>query len=329
MRRPSRLLLHPLGCAWAITFVVLIAGWTAVASANTVSGPRETVRFDYTTRQVNSATGLTFDLSIRNPTDPSAAPVPLRKIVLVSPAGVRSDAQIPSCTASDMQMEFSGESACPTASKLATGTSVTRPLGGLPFTSDTAIFKTPDGQAMLIKFGNGGSAVVHTTIQGRIATTEVPTCLTGGQPPSGCPIDEDAVVDGQMEGVLIDAEFVDLVDPRRRFEVGRVAEREHGPGGAKRVRWPGLGEPLDAPSGEFEHRGAEGAALRCELVHAGGGGRRQRRAPDQPALLEVPKPGREQVAPDSREIGKQVGEAARAEHKLAHDQQRPSLAHHV
>jgi len=194
MRRPSRLLLHPPGCAWAITFVVLIAGWTAVASANTVSGPRETVRFDYTTRQVNSATGLTFDLSIRNPTDPSAAPVPLRKIVLVSPAGVRSDAQIPSCTASDRQMEFSGESACPTASKLATGTSVTRPLGGLPFTSDTAIFKTPDGQAMLIKFGNGGSAVVHTTIQGRIATTEVPTCLTGGQPPSGCPIDEDAVV---------------------------------------------------------------------------------------------------------------------------------------
>lgn len=184
--------------AYAFAFVAPLVGWTAVASANTISGPRETVRFDYTTARANSTTGLVFDLSVRNPSDPSAAPIPLRKIVLVAPAGVTSDAQIPSCTASDMQLEFSGESACPVASRLATGTTVTRPLGGLPFTSDVAIFKTPDGQAMLIKFGNGGSAVVHTVIHGRVSTTEVPTCLTGGQPPSGCPIDEDAVVSSDI-----------------------------------------------------------------------------------------------------------------------------------
>jgi len=185
------------GAAVASAVVALLVS-CSVASANAVSGARETVRFDYTTSHVNTPTGLVYDLSIRNPGDPNAAPIPLRKIVLIAPAGVKSDPQIPSCSASDMQFEFSGESACPTATKLATGNSVTRPLGGAPFTSDVVIFKTADGQAMLIKFGNGGSAVVHTVIQGRVATTEVPTCLTGGQPPSGCPTDEDAVVSSDL-----------------------------------------------------------------------------------------------------------------------------------
>lgn len=183
---------------WALVAAAGLLGPTTSASANTVSGPRETVRFDYTTDHVASPTGLVFDLSIRNRTNPNQAPIPLRKIVLVSPAGVHSDPQIPDCTASDMRFEFSGDNACPAASKLATGTSVTRPLGGLPFSSNVDVFNTPGGQAMLIKFGNGGSAVVRTVIQGRVATTEVPTCLTGGQPPSGCPTDEDAVVSSEL-----------------------------------------------------------------------------------------------------------------------------------
>ena len=197
-RRASDLIPTRLG-VWICCITVLVTALASPAFANTVTGPREKVRFDYTTTRVAAGAGLIFNASIRNPANPDAAPVPLRRIVLVAPRGTRlrrdpADA----CTASDMQFEAGGENACPVKSKVATGTTVTRPLGGLPFTSAVAVFNTPVGQAMLIKFGNGGSAVVRTVIKGRISTTVVPTCLTGGQPPAGCPFDQDAVVSSSL-----------------------------------------------------------------------------------------------------------------------------------
>ncbi len=172
-----------------------LAGLAAIAAASQASGPRETITFDYTSTMPHTSSGLISDVSIHNPTSSTAAPVPVRKIILVAPLGTHLDpAAVPKCTASDTELEVYGESACPAGSLIGTGSTVTRPLGGLPFTSQVAVFNTSSGQAMLIKFGNGGSAVVRTVIRGRVSTTTVPTCLTGGQPPRGCPADEDAVV---------------------------------------------------------------------------------------------------------------------------------------
>ena len=179
-------------CACAVLTMIGIA---RAASPSTVTGPREKITFGYTTSTPGSPTGLTYDVWIHNPHGGSAAPVPVRKMVVIAPVGSRVNRMIlPRCTASDMRFEVRGERACPPRSKIASGTTVTRPLGGSPYTSHVSGFNTPNGMAILIKFGQGGAAVVRVVTHGRRSVTLVPTCLTGGQPPHGCPKDEDAVV---------------------------------------------------------------------------------------------------------------------------------------
>jgi hypothetical protein len=63
-------------------------------------------------------------------------------------------------------------------------------LGGPPTTSEISVFNTSGGVVQLVKFGSFGAAAVRTTIKGGRLDTRIPTCLSGGQPPKGCPSDQ-------------------------------------------------------------------------------------------------------------------------------------------
>jgi hypothetical protein len=166
----------------------------AVAPADAVaipgSGPHETVDITLTTRQVNTSAGLTYAATYRNPSDPGADPPALRRITIVGPQGTRGDTFVPGqCTASDTQLKAQGESACPADSRVGSGWVKTKGATGVT-TLDTTIFNAAFEQVELVKVGAGGIAVARSSIHGVTFDGLVPTCLTGGQPPDGCPSDQ-------------------------------------------------------------------------------------------------------------------------------------------
>jgi hypothetical protein len=50
----------------------------------------------------------------------------------------------------------------------------------------------------LVKSGDAVISVVHTYIHGTTLHGPVPTCLTGGQPPSGCPFDQVTLLSNHL-----------------------------------------------------------------------------------------------------------------------------------
>lgn len=169
--------------------------WPAAAQAVSGSGPHETVDISISTDQVNASAGLTYTASYHGLANPAADPPALRRIVIVGPPGTRSDTSVPGqCMATDEQLKNMGEAACPADSRIGSGWVEVKPLGLLPQRLDTTIFNGPGEQIELVKFGNAGGAVARSTIVGGTLDGPVPTCLTGGQPPSGCPFDQVTIL---------------------------------------------------------------------------------------------------------------------------------------
>jgi hypothetical protein len=79
-----------------------------------------------------------------------------------------------------------------------------------------------------------------------------------------------------------------------------------------------------APHGAHQRRGL--AAPLGQVVDLDAGGRRQPVAQDDAGLLEALQALGQHVGAEAREVRPDLAEAARAEHELAHDQQRPALA---
>lgn len=63
-------------------------------------------------------------------------------------------------------------------------------LTGLTSTYPTVLFNAANEQIELIESAGGRVGVVRTYIHGTTLEGPVPTCLTGGDPPSGCPFDQ-------------------------------------------------------------------------------------------------------------------------------------------
>jgi hypothetical protein len=171
--------------------------WPPVATAAMGTGPHETLDLSFSTPTPGAPAGVHVSVEFRNPSDPQANPPALRRAVTIYPAGSRIDTSVPArCSASDQELQQNGDSACPAASRIGTGTVTTAPLGTPPSTYDVSIFNTDGGQIQLVKspIGSGGAAVARATIRNATVDVMVPTCLTGGQPPSGCPTDQTTLL---------------------------------------------------------------------------------------------------------------------------------------
>jgi hypothetical protein len=179
---------------------MLLLAWPAAATAAPASGPRETVDITVTTTAPATSAGLTYAAAYHAAGDPGGDPQALRRIAVLAPAGTRVDTTVPDrCAASDQQLELMGDAACPPGSRVGSGQVTVKVLGGPPSTYPTSVFNADHAQLELVKSGDRGIAVARSTIDenGNI-DGEVPTCITGGTAPSGCPFDQSALISQKL-----------------------------------------------------------------------------------------------------------------------------------
>jgi hypothetical protein len=173
----------------------------AAAAAAPAAGPHEVVDIRASTTHVSTPSALTYAAIYRSAPDSSAEPPPLRHLLIRLPAGTHLNTTVvPQCTASDAQIRLLGDAACPPGSRVGSG-QVTADVTGLGrMTFDTTLFNGPDQQIEVIEAGNrlGSDGVVRTYLHGTTLDGPVPTCLTGGQPPSGCPFDQVTLLSNHL-----------------------------------------------------------------------------------------------------------------------------------
>lgn len=168
----------------------------AGASALSGSGPHETVNVTISTAHPGASAGFTYTAAYHAANNPDADPPALRRILIVPPRGTGADTTVrPECRATDSEFKNKGKAACPSASNIGWGFANLKTLGLFTSRFDTTIFNAPRAQAEIVQSGGMTFAVARTffrndgTVDG-----PVPTCITGGSPPDGCPTDESALL---------------------------------------------------------------------------------------------------------------------------------------
>jgi hypothetical protein len=173
--------------------LVFALGLPAHASARPASGPHETVNITTSTTKPASAAGFTYAATYRNPANPPADPPALRRLVISLPPGTHIDTSVPAqCNASDFQLRVMGDAACPPGSRVGSGEATADVVGLGKMTFKTTLFNAANQQIELVESGSmfGSYGVVRTYVHGTTLDGPVPTCLAGGNPPSGCPSDQ-------------------------------------------------------------------------------------------------------------------------------------------
>lgn len=176
-----------------LTAAVLATTLTpAVARAQPVSGPHETVSITTTTTRPATSAGFGYAASYHGGT--------LRRLVIVLPPGTRTNTSVPGqCTANDMQIMLVGESACPPSARIGSGEVTVEQFGLGQASYNSVLYNAPGQQLELIESGPRVIGVVHTYIHGTTLDGPVPTCASGGQPPSGCPFDQIVLISNHLQ----------------------------------------------------------------------------------------------------------------------------------
>src|SRR4051812_49611258 len=120
------------------TICLLAASAAAAAAPVAHAGPRVDYQQVFTTPVPGQSAGVDTRLFYKNPNDPKAKPIPVRREEFTFPAGTTyNESVVPDCTASDAEIRLFGKSACPAASWIGGGGGGTnkvrlRPRGGPP-----------------------------------------------------------------------------------------------------------------------------------------------------------------------------------------------------
>jgi hypothetical protein len=153
-----------------------LCAWPAAAGAEPVDFAHGRVDHRYTTTLPGAPTGFSFTGTYHAANEPSGDPPYMRKMVFYPPAGMRYDTSVPErCTATDLQLQIQGPSACPADSRLGGGTARGKFMGS-ESTLEVDLFNNAGEQVMLAR-----SPIVATVSRGRIGpdgTVEyaTPTC---------------------------------------------------------------------------------------------------------------------------------------------------------
>src|SRR5881392_1074994 len=95
-----------------ICLVTVLA--TAVLAPAAHAGPRVDYKQMFTTPVPGTSAGTDTQLLYKNPDDPNAKPIPVRREVFTFPDGTTYDEKaVPDCTATDAELILLGKSACP------------------------------------------------------------------------------------------------------------------------------------------------------------------------------------------------------------------------
>jgi hypothetical protein len=161
------------------------------ACAGTVAGPHETVTLASTTTRPGASSGFAYAARYHAAHNPDGDPPALRRLVFKLPRGSRIDTTVvPRCTATDTELKLAGEGACPVKARIGAGAATIKGIGLGSTTYKTVIYNAPNDMMELVKSGNKVIAVAHTYIHGTTLDGPVPTCVSGGNPPDGCPFDQ-------------------------------------------------------------------------------------------------------------------------------------------
>jgi hypothetical protein len=181
--------------------LLLVALWPAQAAATPVSGKRQTVEMTFTTTASGAASGFLYRASFRNPENPSADPPPLRRLVIEAPTGAKLDTAVPSlCPASDQELKEKGDGACPSSSRIGSGTADIKPTLFPAISYTSAFFNDVNEQVELFTADPPSPpVVVHGFIRGNILDSPVPTCLNGGFAPRDCPSDQVSLLGNTVD----------------------------------------------------------------------------------------------------------------------------------
>jgi hypothetical protein len=177
----------------------VLGAWPAAAHAIPASSPRATVDLELTTSAPGAPAGLTYRSEIRHPTDPEGEPPVLRRLIVGAPAGAVIDTSAPEhCPASDQELRMRGDGICPRGSLLGTGFAETLVVGLGRQRFDANAFNADGQQVETVKQGDQVSAVVRGIFTPEGLDALIPTCVTGGQPPEGCPVDQARLVRSEL-----------------------------------------------------------------------------------------------------------------------------------
>jgi hypothetical protein len=174
-----------------------VAAAPPVAAALPASGERATVDVEFTTTAPGAPTGLTYRSQVHAPG--GGEPPVLRRLIVGTPPGAAVDTSVPGrCKATDDQLRTQGDDICPQDSFVGAGQAevLVTGLGRQRFTVNGI---NDDGQQLnTVKQGEMVSAVIRGTFTAEGLDALIPTCVTGGQPPSGCPFDQVRLLSSEL-----------------------------------------------------------------------------------------------------------------------------------
>ncbi|MGH2955507.1 MAG: hypothetical protein ACRDL6_00735 [Solirubrobacterales bacterium] len=187
------------GIATAVLAALACALLPSAAAAQTDS--RQAAELTFHETDPGASTGFTLKIDYVNPSDPSAKPPAVRRVVQRFAEGTRIDTSVPElCGATDAQLMLQGPEACPAGSQVGSGTvsvDTGLPEPGRFIVADTVFLNNTD-ELILVSTDRGTGARVVTRAaveQDRIVTELTPL---PGTPPDGGAID---VVDFRIEEV--------------------------------------------------------------------------------------------------------------------------------
>jgi hypothetical protein len=181
-----------------VVLLSALGAWPASAGAQPVSGPHETLDFQFTTTQPSTPTGWSFKGTYHAAGDPDAPPPYMRRMTFYHPPGMQFDTSVPaSCAASDAELALQGADACPEASRLGGGTVLISFMGGAPQPNNAQLFNNKNEQIIV-----GESPLVSTIVRSRMypdgsVEYESPTCWPS-VPGAACPVDDALQVGSEI-----------------------------------------------------------------------------------------------------------------------------------
>jgi hypothetical protein len=160
----------------------------AVAAPSASAGPRVDFQLRFTTSVPGRSTGSDIRLLYKNPSDPKAKPIRVRREEFTLPAGTTYDQTVvPDCTASDAEIMLFGMSACPAASHIG-GSQGDTSMAGFGSGEDAIDVDFWDDAGVLVLWGRSHQfpaigAVSRGHQKGQTMTVDIPP--SPGGPPDG------------------------------------------------------------------------------------------------------------------------------------------------
>lgn len=171
--------------AGAAVVTAMSAGWLPATGASPPTGT--TFSLSFSSQTPSSATGMGLAITYRQPGDPSAKPPAVTSLEIDLPAGAALNlGGVPICSTSDAVIEVLGDSACPAASQVGSGT-VTAVTGfGAPvdpIRGNVEIFNDGSGFIEVITLPGLGMPALddRVTVSGDVLRTQVAS-IPGGPP---------------------------------------------------------------------------------------------------------------------------------------------------